>query len=64
MRHIARLVIQLETALVSRSEIDQAKGALRARTGCTADQAFATLVDQSERRNIKLRDLFDKDDER
>jgi hypothetical protein len=50
-------VTQLQAALISRSVIDQAKGAVRTRTGCTADEAFATLVDLSQRKNIKLRDV-------
>jgi putative methionine-R-sulfoxide reductase with GAF domain len=50
-------VTQLKAALTSRSVIDQAKGAVRTRTGCTADEAFATLVDLSQRRNVKLRDV-------
>jgi len=56
-QHSRETVASLETALTSRSVIDQAKGAIRTRTGCTADEAFATLVDLSQRRNIKLRDL-------
>jgi len=50
-------VIQLETALRSRSEIDMAKGALIALHGCDADGAFGRLVAESQRRNIKLRDV-------
>ncbi|MBN7374589.1 GAF and ANTAR domain-containing protein [Mycobacteroides abscessus subsp. abscessus] len=45
---------QLEQALVSRSTIDQAKGALRAIHGYTAEEAFAALVEQSQHRNVKL----------
>lgn len=48
---------QLETALVSRSDIDMAKGALIALHGCTPDEAFAKLVDESQRLNVKLRDV-------
>jgi hypothetical protein len=48
---------QMETALVSRSEIDMAKGALIALHGCGPDEAFARLVDESQRRNVKLRDV-------
>jgi len=48
---------QLEQALVSRSDIDQAKGVLRSRHGGTADEAFALLVQRSQRENIKLRDI-------
>jgi GAF domain-containing protein len=50
-------VAQLEQALVSRADIDQAKGMLRALTGGTADEAFASMVDQSQRTNVKLRDI-------
>jgi AmiR/NasT family two-component response regulator len=48
---------QLETALVSRSDIDMAKGAFIALHGCSPDEAFARLVDESQRRNIKVRDV-------
>lgn len=47
-------VAQLETALTSRAEIDQAKGILMAVHGCTADEAFAKLAEESQRRNVKL----------
>ncbi|MGC2655387.1 MAG: GAF and ANTAR domain-containing protein [Mycobacterium sp.] len=47
-------VAALQRALVSRTDIDQAKGVLRDRTGCSADEAFAMLVEQSQRANIKL----------
>lgn len=50
-------VTQLETALVSRSEIDMAKGALIALHGCDPLGAFDRLADESQRRNIKLRDV-------
>src|SRR6185437_9551385 len=50
-------VTQLEKALLSRSEIDMAKGALIAMHGCDAAGAFARLVDESQRRNIKVRDI-------
>lgn len=48
---------QLESALVSRSDIDMAKGALIALHGCSPDEAFAKLVEESQRLNIKLRDV-------
>lgn len=48
---------QLETALTSRAEIDQAKGIIMARHGCTADEAFARMVTASRHTNTKLRDL-------
>lgn len=56
-RRLEQTVLQLEQALVSRTDIDQAKGALRAVNGGTAEQAFASLVERSQRDNVKLRDL-------
>ncbi|HEY0229246.1 MAG TPA: GAF and ANTAR domain-containing protein [Mycobacterium sp.] len=50
-------VTQLEQALLSRSDIDMAKGALIAVHGCEPDEAFARLVDESQRRNVKVRDV-------
>jgi GAF domain-containing protein len=50
-------VTQLEQALVSRSDIDMAKGALMAVHGCDPNEAFAKLADESQRRNVKLRDV-------
>jgi transcriptional regulator with GAF, ATPase, and Fis domain len=50
-------VTQLETALVSRSDIDMAKGALIALHGCSPGEAFDKLVGESQKRNIKLRDV-------
>jgi GAF domain-containing protein len=50
-------VTQLETALHSRSDIDMAKGALIALHGCDPEEAFAKLKGESQRRNIKLRDV-------
>lgn len=48
---------QLEQALTSRSDIDMAKGALVALHGCEPSTAFGKLVDESQRRNVKLRDV-------
>lgn len=48
---------QLSQALDSRAVIDQAIGILMARTGATAEQAFAELSRQSQNTNIKLRDV-------
>jgi GAF domain-containing protein len=53
-QHSRETVTQLERALTSRSEIEMAKGVLIAQHGCTPDEAFARLVDESQRRNIKL----------
>ncbi len=50
-------VTQLERALTSRAEIDQAKGVLRAVHGYTAKDAFNALLNESQRRNIKLRTI-------
>jgi GAF domain-containing protein len=51
------LVTQLSEALGSRSVIDQARGILIARTGCTADEAIEALKHRSQRENRKLRDI-------
>lgn len=48
---------QLEEALKSRAEIDQAKGIIMARHGCSADEAFARLVTVSRNTNTKLAEL-------
>ena len=56
-QHSRETVTQLETALISRSDIDMAKGALMALHGCDPGEAFARLVDESQRRNIKVRDV-------
>lgn len=44
-------------ALESRAVMDQAKGIIMARHGCTADEAFACVVTVSRNRNSKIRDL-------
>jgi GAF domain-containing protein len=51
------LVSQLNEALTSRSVIDQARGILIARTGCTADEAIEALKQRSQRENRKLREI-------
>src|SRR5205085_7455340 len=48
---------QLETALESRAVIEQAKGMLMARQGCSPDEAFDILRRASQRNNRKLRDI-------
>lgn len=50
-------ITNLEKALTSRAEIDQAKGALMAIHGVTADSAFGELVRHSQRQNVKLQDI-------
>ncbi|MDN3294006.1 GAF and ANTAR domain-containing protein [Streptomyces ficellus] len=47
----------LQTALASRTVIDQAIGVIMGQQRCTADEAFAILRTASQHRNIKLRDL-------
>lgn len=44
----------LERALTSRTVIDQAKGALRAIHGCSAEEAFDRLVHTSQHANVKV----------
>ncbi|WP_422743204.1 ANTAR domain-containing protein [Mycobacterium sp. WMMD1722] len=46
--------LHLERALTSRAVIDQAKGALQAIHGCTAEEAFERLVKRSQDSNVKV----------
>ncbi|MGW5723746.1 ANTAR domain-containing protein [Amycolatopsis sp. NPDC003865] len=50
----------LRTALTSRAVIDQAKGMLMAIRRIDADDAFALLVEQSQRENVKLREIAEQ----
>lgn len=50
-------IANLEKALTSRAEIDQAKGALMAIHGVSAEKAFGELVRTSQHQNIKLQDI-------
>ncbi|WP_329046420.1 GAF and ANTAR domain-containing protein [Amycolatopsis sp. NBC_01488] len=50
----------LRTALASRAVIDQAKGMLMAIRQIGADDAFALLVEQSQRENVKLREVAER----
>jgi hypothetical protein len=54
-QRLRETVIQLEQALVSRADIDQAKGVLRTLYGGSADDAFAMLVERSQNENVKLK---------
>ncbi|GHB81792.1 RNA-binding protein [Streptomyces cirratus] len=47
----------LQTALTSRSVIDQATGIIMGQQRCSAEEAFAILRTASQHRNVKLRDL-------
>jgi GAF domain-containing protein len=48
---------QMAEAMASRAVIEQAKGVVMALHGCDADQAFALLTKESQRRNHKLREI-------
>jgi len=50
----------LSEAMRSRARIEQAKGIIISNTGCTEDQAFDLLRQQSQHENVKLRDLADE----
>jgi GAF domain-containing protein len=52
-----RLATHLQTAMVSRSVIDQAKGVIMSTVRCDADEAFRLLAKRSQQSNRKLRDL-------
>jgi ANTAR domain len=59
-RTVARVgdeVAGLRRAMDSRSVIDQAKGAVRAMTGLSGDEAFALLAARSQNANRKLSDV-------
>jgi len=47
----------LEHAIVGREVIDMAKGIIMNAIGCGPEEAFATLVKQSQQENRKLRDV-------
>ncbi len=48
---------RMSRAVASRQQIGQAQGILMERHGITEDQAFAILVADSQRGNVKLRDV-------
>ena len=50
-------VEDLRTALETRPVIDQAKGVLIAKHGCTPDEAFDMLSTASQRSNKKVREI-------
>jgi transcriptional regulator with GAF, ATPase, and Fis domain len=52
-----RLVAQLQQALTSRAEIDQALGVLMSRTGATAQEAFDKLRQLSQTQSVKLTEV-------
>jgi|GEM_PF-707565 len=56
-KELTELSDQLRSALDSRAVIDQAKGILMSRGRYGADTAFAQLVAESRRSNVKVRDI-------
>jgi GAF domain-containing protein len=51
---------QLDQAMASRDVIEQAKGIIMGSLGCSAEQAFEHLKQQSQHTNTKLRDIADQ----
>lgn len=47
----------LQVAMRSRAEIEQAKGVIMATRGCSADEAFDQLRRQSQHENVKVREI-------
>jgi GAF domain-containing protein len=58
--NLAETTHQLESALQSRAIIEQAKGVLIARQGCSPDEAFDVLRRASQRNNRKLREIAEE----
>lgn len=50
----------LQTALGSRAVIDQAKGIIMGARRVSAEEAFALLVEKSQRENVKLREVAEQ----
>ncbi|MCU1453611.1 MAG: Response regulator with antiterminator output domain [Acidimicrobiales bacterium] len=57
VRRLQELVAQLSEALDSRDVLGQAKGILMAQHKITANEAFAMLVEHSQRTGVKVREL-------
>ncbi|MBW3537613.1 MAG: GAF and ANTAR domain-containing protein [Actinobacteria bacterium] len=55
--YMSQRVSRLTAALESRATIDQAKGIIMATMGCTPDEAFELLRQQSQALNWRLRDI-------
>lgn len=49
--------LDLQSAIASRTVIDQALGIVMAREGCTSERAFEILTKASQHGNVKLREL-------
>jgi GAF domain-containing protein len=56
-RELAELSEQLQLALESRATIEQAKGIVVARSGCSPEEAFDLLRQMSQAHNRKLREI-------
>ncbi len=54
---LRKLVVDMARKLETLPVIEQAKGVLVERTGCTPEEAFDTLREMSMRENRKLRDV-------
>jgi GAF domain-containing protein len=52
-----RFSLDLQTAIASRTVIDQALGIVMVQESCSAEKAFEILTRASQHRNVKLRDL-------
>ena len=52
-----QLASDLEVALVSRADIEQAKGIIIGARRCSPDAAFDILVKQSQHENRKVREI-------
>jgi AmiR/NasT family two-component response regulator len=54
---MARIIVQLNEAMASRSVIDQALGIVIAISGCSAAQAFDLLQERSRNQTITVREV-------
>jgi hypothetical protein len=52
-----RTALQLQDAADSRALVDQAKGILMHAFGCTAEEAFERMREQSQRRHVKVTEV-------
>ena len=54
------LADNLRTAMASRAAIEQAKGIIMANVGCSPDEAFVLLSEQSQHENRKVREIAEE----
>ncbi|HWJ62649.1 MAG TPA: GAF and ANTAR domain-containing protein [Acidimicrobiales bacterium] len=57
LNHQRDLATQLREAMASRATIEQAKGVVMATVGCTPEEAWARLVQESQHENRKVREI-------